>query len=107
MTPEVVVGIIAVFVSGGALGAAGTLLGQWVLRKIQVEEPKRSLSEADLDLLRGDFDELTKKVHMIDVRLDFSEQLLGGSSPLAPPPDESLMLPPESIPEDGAGPSEG
>ena len=77
MTPEIIV-IIAVFISGGALGAAGALLGQWVLKKVQDETPQqRRLESGDFDLLRNDLAELSRKVHQVDVRLDFTEQLLG------------------------------
>ena len=90
MDPEIVVGIIAVFVSGGALGAAGTLLGQWVLRKVQGEEESRRVAAPEYDLLRGEVSELSRKLHMIDARLDFTEQLLGGQLPVARPEPPSL-----------------
>ena len=85
MTPEIIVGLIAVFVSGGALGAAGTLLGQWVLKKVQGETPPKALGSGDFELLRGDVAELSRKMHQVDVRLDFTEQLLGGALPLSRP----------------------
>jgi hypothetical protein len=85
VSPEIIVTIVAVFVSGGALGAAGTLLGQWILRKMQGPEADRRLSPGDIDLLRRDVHELANKVHSIDVRLDFTEQLIGGALPTSRP----------------------
>ena len=85
MTPEIIIGLIAVFVSGGALGAAGTLLGQWVLKKVNGAEPVRAIGSGDVDLLRGDVTELSRKLQQVDVRLDFTEQLLGGALPLSRP----------------------
>jgi len=38
MGPEFWVGLAAVFVSGGAVGAAGTLLSQWLIRKLGSDE---------------------------------------------------------------------
>ena len=106
MTPELILAFIAVFVSGGALGAAGTMLGQWVLKKVQGETPVKTLGSGDLDLLRGDVAELSRKLQQVDVRLDFTEQLLGGALPLSrpvlEPPPES-----ESDPEIGFDPDPG
>lgn len=102
MTPEIIVGIIAVFISGGALGAAGALLGQWVLKKVQGETPQqRRLESGDLDLLRNDLAELSRKVHQVDVRLDFTEQLLGGALALSQPALEA-----EEPPADAEAPSD-
>lgn len=110
MDPEIVVGIIAVFVSGGALGAAGTLLGQWVMRKIQGEEDARRIAAPEYDLLRGEVTELSHKLHKIDARLDFTEQLLGGALPVARPEPpaleeaaESGLAPTDEDPETSAG----
>jgi len=106
VTPELILAFIAVFVSGGALGAAGTMLGQWVLKKVQGETPVKTLGSGDLDLLRGDVAELSRKLQQVDVRLDFTEQLLGGALPLSrpvlEPPPES-----ESDPEIGFDPDPG
>jgi hypothetical protein len=98
VTPEIVVGLIAVFISGGALGAAGTLLGQWVLKKIGSESPERVLGSGDLDLLRGDLADLARKLQQVDVRLDFTEQLLGGALPLSRP-----VLTPDPVPDSDGG----
>lgn len=87
MGPELWVGIAAVFVSGGAIGSAGTLLAQWILGKVDgASTPRSELESAERDLLRGEVDELTRHVRNLDARLDFTEQLLGGAIPLAPPP---------------------
>jgi hypothetical protein len=34
MEPEIIIGALALFVSGGALGAAGMLLSQWVVGRM-------------------------------------------------------------------------
>jgi len=91
VTPEVVVVVIAVFVSGGALGAAGTLLGQWIMRKIQEEGDSRRVADPELGLLQDEVTQLARKVHRIDARLDFTEQLLGGALPVARPEPPALQ----------------
>ena len=39
MTPELWVGFAAVFLSGGAIGTAGTLLAQWLVKKVDASGP--------------------------------------------------------------------
>ena len=112
MTPEIIVGLVAGFISGGALGAAGTLLGQWVLKKVQGDTPQKALGTGDFELLRGDVAELSRKIHQVDVRLDFTEQLLGGALPLSRPilEAEEAPLPPPSASDpasDSAPPEPG
>lgn len=87
MGPEIWVTIAAVFVSGGAIGSAGTLLAQWLLRKVDlgpVTKPELDIEERRI--LRGEVAELHKHLRNMDARLDFTEQLLDGALPLAPPP---------------------
>lgn len=108
MTPEIIVGLIAVFISGGALGAAGTLLGQWVLKKVQGETPPKALGSGDFELLRGDVAELSRKIQQVDVRLDFTEQLLGGALPISRPtlePDPPSLPPASAAEETPADPT--
>jgi hypothetical protein len=87
MSPELWVGLVAVFVGGGAIGSAGTLLTQWILKKVDGSHPARRASDAaDLDALRSEVAELGHQMHNLDARLDFTERLLDGALPLAPPP---------------------
>lgn len=92
MGPEIWVGIAAVFVSGGAIGAAGTLMAQWVVRKIGGDvggpvSPPPSLGSREVELLRMEVSDLVRQVQNMDARLEFQEQLLGGSlQTTAPPP---------------------
>ena len=87
MSAELVIGLVAVFVSGGAIGSAGTLLAQWILKKVDGEPaPRRAIAEADMEALRSDVVELGRHLRNLDARLDFTEQLLDGALPLAPPP---------------------
>lgn len=85
MSAELVIGLVAVFLSGGAIGSAGTLLAQWILKKVD-GPPARSLGEAELDALRSEVVELGRHMRNFDARLDFTERLLDGALPLAPPP---------------------
>ena len=88
MGPEVWVGIAAVFVAGGAIGSVGTLLAQWVVRKLGDEGKARpSLDEREVGLLRAEVSDLTRQVQNMDQRLDFQEKLLGGASPTDLPPE--------------------
>jgi hypothetical protein len=88
MTPEILFGLAAVFVSGGAIGSAGTLLAQWLFRKVD-GQPVRgtAVRPADAELLREEVAELGRHVRNLDARLDFTERLLDGALPLTPPPD--------------------
>jgi hypothetical protein len=87
MDPEIWIGIAAVFVSGGAIGSAGTLLAQWLLKKVEAEPPaRRALDAAERDALRAELADLHRHLRNMDARLDFTERLLDGALPLAPPP---------------------
>lgn len=101
MGPEVWVGIAAVFVSGGAIGSAGTLLAQWLIRKMDEEpEPQRAFEAVEREALRAEVAELHRHLRNMDARLDFTERLLDGALPLAPPPKR---LRPDDDLEDDAG----
>lgn len=87
MGPEVWITIGAVFVSGGAIGSMGTLLAQWLLRKMDTgPTPHRALETAERDALRSEVAELHRHIRNMDARLDFTERLLDGAIPLAPAP---------------------
>ena len=87
MTPELWVGLVAVFVSGGAIGSAGTLLAQWLVKKVgDPPSPRQALDAAEMDVLRSEVAELGRHMRNLDARLDFTERLLDGAIPLQPPP---------------------
>ena len=115
MEPEIIIAVLAIFMSGGAMGAAGALLGQWVLKKISAPPP-RHVSSADpreLELLKGEVADMAIRLHSVDARLDFTEQLLGGAllgsaapEPLPPPEaDEASEQGGPSAPDEAAEPS--
>jgi len=105
MGPEIWVGIAAVFVSGGAIGSAGTLLAQWLLKKVDAGPlPQQNLEAAERDALRSEVAELHKHLRNMDARLDFTEKLLDGALPLAPPPPR---LPPPELPGERDSKNEG
>jgi hypothetical protein len=101
MGPEFWVGLAAVFVSGGAVGAAGTLLAQWIVRKLGTDDLPRSasLEEREVGALRGEMDEMARRLENLDARLDFQEQLLGGATPTGHPPKR---LPPQDGDDPGS-----
>jgi len=88
MGAEFWVGLAAVFVCGGAVGTAGTLLSQWVVRKLTDPEPasKTPLSDREMEVLRLEVTDLSRMVENLDARLDFQEQLLGGGLPMTQGP---------------------
>jgi hypothetical protein len=87
MSPEIWVGVAAVFVAGGAIGSAGTLLAQWLLRKIDgVQSPRQALDAAEMDVMRSEVAAIGRQMRNLDARLDFTERLLDGALPLQPPP---------------------
>ena len=87
MSPELWVGLVAVFVSGGAIGSAGTLLAQWLVKKVDMSPAARqTLDAAEMDVLRVEVAEIGRHLRNLDARVDFTEQLLDGALPLSPPP---------------------
>jgi len=87
MGPEIWFLIAAALVSGGAIGSAGTLLAQWILRSVDTARPSPpGLDSAERDVLRSEVAELHRHLRNMDARLDFTERLLDGALPLAPPP---------------------
>jgi hypothetical protein len=83
-----VIALLAVFVSGGAVGTAGTLLAQWLLRRFVGSPPPRDdgAGSGDVDRLRSEVADLGLHLRNLDARLDFTERLLDGALPLSPPP---------------------
>ena len=77
MGPEMLVALLAVFVSGGAIGTAGTLLSQWLLKRFDV---------AEVEVLRSEVADLGRHLQNLDARLDFTERLLDGGLPVTPAP---------------------
>jgi hypothetical protein len=87
MSLELVVGLVAAFVSGGAVGSAGTLLAQWIVGKVGgTPPPRRTAVDPEMDVLRSEVAELGRHLRNLDERLDFTERLLDGALPLAPAP---------------------
>jgi hypothetical protein len=85
MGPEIWVALVAVFVSGGAVGTAGTLLTQWLVRRFDSPMATGShLGTTEVEALRGELSEMGRHVRDLDARLDFTERLLDGA--LAPAP---------------------
>ena len=100
MGPELWVTIGAVFVAGGAIGSAGTLLAQFLLKRIDMGPPTRhQVDSEERRALAREVAELHKHLRNMDARLDFTEQLLDGGLPLAPPPTR-LPAPDVRLPED-------
>jgi len=94
MTPELWVGFAAVFLSGGAIGTAGTLLAQWLVKKVDpsAPSPRQALDAAEMNVLRQEIADMGRHMRNLDARLDFTERLLDGALPIQPPPgrlDES------------------
>ncbi len=87
MSPEILIGIVAVFISGGAVGTTGTLVAVWLLRKFEAPPPPPpQIRDGQLEELRSDVWDMSRRLQNIDQRLDFQEQLLGGVSPTTSPP---------------------
>jgi hypothetical protein len=80
MGPELWVAFVVVFVSGGAVGAAGTFLAQWLLGRFDGPPSERvSLEAADVEALRSEVAEMGRQMRNLDARLDFTERLLDGA----------------------------
>jgi hypothetical protein len=98
METEIVIVVLAAFVSGGTMGAAGMLLSQWVLRKMS-PPPQGRLDRVDIreiEVMKADMADIAVRLHSVDARLDFTEQLLGGALSGAQPP--APLPPPQSLP---------
>ena len=98
MEPEIIIGALAIFVSGGAMGAAGILLCQWVVGRISPPlQGRLQLGDSrDIEAMRADVADLAVRLHSVDARLDFTEQLLGGALSVPRPPESPP--PPQSFP---------
>ncbi len=97
MEVEIIIVVLATFVGGGAMGATGMLLCQWVVRKMSPPPQYRlGLMDArDVEGMKADVADLALRLHSVDARLDFTEQLLGGALSGARPPES---LPPPQVP---------
>jgi hypothetical protein len=85
MGPEIWVALVAVFVSGGAVGSAGTLLTQWLVRRFDGVSPARDgPAGPQVEALRADLTEMGRYLRDLDARLDFTERLLDGVLSPAP-----------------------
>lgn len=81
------VALLAVFVSGGAVGTAGTFLAQWLLKRLDgPASPRERIDVAEVHALRTEVAELGRHLGNLDARLDFTERLLDGALPSAPAP---------------------
>ena len=103
MEPEIIIGALAIFVSGGAMGAAGMLLCQWVLGRLSPpsKEHLKLGGARDIEAMRADLADLAARLHSVDARLDFTEELLGGALSGSRPPES--LPPPQSLPAKGDG----
>ncbi len=101
MEPEIIIGALAIFVSGGAMGAAGMLLCQWVVGRMSpLSQERLQLGDSrDIEAMKADVADLAVRLHSVDARLDFTEQMLGGAL--------SGTRPPESLPRPQTDPSPG
>jgi hypothetical protein len=97
MDPEIWIAVAAVFVSGGAIGSAGTLLSQWIVRKVDLAAgtSQRVVDAKEHDALQADVAALYRHLQNLDARLDFTERLLDGALPIAPPPSRLSAQPSE------------
>ena len=109
MQPEIIIVVLAVFVMGGTMGAAGTVLCQWILGKMSGPAARRigTGNSQELELLKDELADISVRLHSVDARLDFTEQLLGGALSGARPP-EPLPAPADPTgSEDGSDGSHG
>ena len=92
MEVEIIVVALASFVGGGAMGAGGMLLSQWVVRKMSPPPLHRldSMDPRDVEVMKADVADLAVRLHSVDARLDFTEKLLGGALSGARPPEPLL-----------------
>jgi hypothetical protein len=74
------------------------LLSQWVVRKMSPPPQHRfdSMDPRDMEVMKADMADIAVRLHSVDARLDFTEQLLGGALSGARPPES--LFPPQSPP---------
>jgi hypothetical protein len=89
MQPEIIIVVLAVFIMGGTMGAAGTVLCQWILGKMSAPASRRigAGDPRELEVLKEELADMAVRLHSVDERLDFTEQLLGGALSGARPPE--------------------
>jgi len=104
MGPEIWIVVAAVFVSGGAIGSAGTLLAQWLIRKMDAGTPPAdTLDSTERKALRAEVADLHRQFRNMDARLEFTERLLDGALPLTRPPERIQPSDPILADEPGVG----
>ena len=84
------------------MGAAGILLCQWVVGRMSPLPQRRlyAVDPRDFEVIKVDVADLAVRLHSVDARLDFTEQLLGGALSGARPP---APLPPSKTPPEQGG----
>ena len=104
MEVEIIWVALSSFVGGGAMGAAGMILCQWVVRNMSPPPEQRLdlMDPRDVEVMKADVADLAVRLHSVDARLDFTEQLLGGALSVARPP-ESLAAPQAPPAQSGVG----
>ena len=102
MEAEIIIVALSSCVGGGAMGASGMLLCQGVVRKMSPPPQQRLglMDPRDLLGLKADVADLAVRLHSVDARLDFTEELLGGALSGARPPQS---LPPTEAPPTQSG----
>jgi hypothetical protein len=102
------IALLAVFVSGGAVGTAGTLLAQWLLKRfVGAPSPQERLGLPEVDVLRAEVADLGRHLSNLDARLDFTERLLDGALPLSPGPERIPGSGPTAADAQSSGPRPG
>ena len=66
MGPELWVGVAAVLVAGGAIGSAGTLLTQWILRKVDLAPGSGQLGTPEYRAMRKQVTELGRQMRNVE-----------------------------------------
>jgi hypothetical protein len=81
MGPEIWVALAAVFVSGGAVGTAGTLLTQWLVRRFDGASPAHGDGNdaTQAGELRAELTDMARQLRNLDARPESPDPWCSGS----------------------------
>ena len=93
MEPEIIIVVLATFVGGGAMGATGMLLCQWVVRKMSPPPQQRLglMDPRDVEAMKADVADLSVRLHSVEDSRLLAPRARGPNSESGDPDDPPIL----------------